>query len=232
MSQRPTCATGCTRPTRDVFLLCDGCRRELDRALKELPDHLIDLHDALTQQVKLGEGLAVKLFAKAYDRPLPFNVAASDLAATVRLRLRGWVMDIHETHGEKPLPANNPAAMAKWLRWRMDLLAAHPAALEIFDEITEAYNDVRRLVDIPPTRARFEVGPCPETDPTDGAQCQGQVWAYFPTDPTERARMQCRECGTSWLPEQWYRAGRRIRRMMEDRAGAEHLLRQIFEEPA
>lgn len=214
MSQ--VCATGCTRPTKDVDLLCVQCSWEVEQALKGLPALMVDLHDALTRQVRLGEQLAGGMPTKAPEQPLPFNVSASEMAADLRVYLVGWVMDIHDTYDRKsPLPSDNLAAMAKWLRRRMGVIVTHPAADDIHAEITAAYEKVKYVIDVAPDRTRFEVGPCPETSPDDGAQCDGQVWAHFPTERDRRPRMECRHCGTIWEPEQWLRAGRRIRRRME-----------------
>lgn len=225
-----TCATGCSRPTRNQRLLCDHHVWELEQALKNLPDRLVDLHNALTQQTKLGEGRAGGVPTKAAEHPLPFNVRASEMAADLRAFLVGWVRDLHESYEQRPLPENSLPAMAKWLRSRVDILAVHPAADDIHTEIVGAYQEAERVVDVARNRSRFVVGPCPELDAA--AACIGDVWAYIPTSEDKQAVMVCAHCGATWETYQWLRAGRRILDVVKQRERLVAQRRAIFGEEA
>jgi len=146
MSQ--TCSTGCTRPTRDVLLLCDQCAWEVERALADVPDLVDELTTTLTRQSKLGGGNGK---SKSRATPLPYDVRASDRLDDLRTMLGGWTRVIVEDC-DQTMPAGSLRAMARFLRSRADLIAKHEAAADIHEEITTAVRDGWRAVDRPAMR--------------------------------------------------------------------------------
>jgi hypothetical protein len=201
------CVTGCGRPTRDQRLLCDHHVWELEQALAEIPALLDELAVTLTRQDKLGHGEGGNKPTKASEQPLPYGVQASEKLGELRAFLVGWIRDVAETHGHE-LPADDLRAMSRWLLARLDLLAAHPAADDVYGEITSAVAHGWRACDRAATRTRFIVGPCPELDGV--AACIGDVWAHIPTSEDKQAVMVCAHCGATWETHQWLRAGKRI----------------------
>lgn len=222
MSQE--CSTGCGRPMRDTRQLCDQCVWVLERALAEMPALLDELSTTLTRQAVMSERSDG---GRSAETPVPFHVEASDKLDDLRTFLVGWVRDIAETY-EQDYPPDTLRAMSRWLLARLDIIAQHSAASDIWDEIVGVTRDAWRLVDRAANRTRFEVGPCPEVAEEDGAQCPGEVWAFIPTHESSAARLECRSCGTRWETHQWLRAGKRILAEVKRRATSDRPLRAIF----
>lgn len=222
-----TCATGCGRPTRDVRLLCDHCLWVLERSLSEVPALLDELQTTLGKQTAMGERSGNKP-TKASEQPLPIHLGAAEV--DLRTYLVGWVRDIAETYDQEH-PPDTLRAMSRWLLARLDIIAVHPAAAEIWDEIVGVCRQAWHVVDRPALRS-FVVGPCPEQvhDP-DGyeVECVGEVKAYIPTTDEKLARMACTACDATWDTSQWMRAGKRIldRKRKRRQASAERLLLAI-----
>lgn len=223
-----TCATGCGRPTREVRLLCDHHVWEVEQALAEMPALLDELQNTFTKQTRMTDGKSGDKPTKGKIRPLPYDVRASDALERIRVVLVGWVMDLYDSSGiHGPacqscshssclairwhvLPPDTLRGMARWLLSRLNDIARHSAADDIWEEITDAVTHGWQAVDRAATKTRFIVGPCPERSPADGASCPGEVWAYIPTSEDRKARLSCAECDTTWETHQWLRAGKRI----------------------
>ncbi|HEY9371515.1 hypothetical protein [Streptomyces sp.] len=246
MSAR-TCVTNCGRPTRDTRLLCNHHVWEVEQALAELPALVDELSTTLTKQAKMGGGKREDKPTKGKVHPLPYDVRASEVLEQIRIVLMGWVMDLRDgspapigpacedcAHGSctsirwHALPADTLQSMSAWLLKRLDEIARHSAADDIWSEITDATAQGWIAVDRAATKTRFVVGPCPELSPTDGAACRGEVWAYIPSAEDQRARMACGECGTTWETHQWLRAGRRILDAKIRAQRATRMVRAIF----
>jgi hypothetical protein len=129
-------------------------------------------------------------------------------ASVLRAHIVSWVLLIAEERG-LPLPADNLEAMSRWMLHHTEWLRHHEAGSEAIDEIVGDVDKARKVIDRPPHRTTFPVGPCPETD-DQGAACIGEVRAYIPNDEDQPARLSCNTCGAVWLSYQWLRAGRRI----------------------
>ena len=141
-----SCATGCTRPTRDVNRICDDCGEALERALGDITVHHHDLEATLAKQRSIGDR---NDGGRSSEHPLPIHVGAMRARSALRSVLVGWCRDIAETH-DAELPADDEPAMSRWLLARRLTLLAHPAAEDIHREITDAVERVRRVVDRPP----------------------------------------------------------------------------------
>lgn len=198
------CTTGCGRPSERE--LCEHCLWTLEQALAELPALLDELSTTLSRQAVMTERSDG---GRSAETPVPFHVEASAKLDDLRVFLVGWVRAIAEDNGDD-LPADSLRAMGRWLMARLDIIAQHPAADDIWDEIVSATREAWRIVDRAANRTRFQVGPCPEVAEEDGAACPGEVWAFIPTHEASAARLECRSCGTRWETHQWLRAGRRI----------------------
>lgn len=198
----------CTRPVDDASV-CSTCRHDLERALSHVPwlDQQLDL--AISRQTRYA---AATDGARTTDTAIVYNVAASTTAGHLRAILVGWCRMHHEETGTD-LPADTLTAMSRHLLRRAEWLRHHEAAFDAVDEITDAVRSAQRVVDTPPNRTTFAVGPCPELGPgvvRGDHHCPGEVRAFIPSDETERPRMECGACHTVWASWQWHRAGRRI----------------------
>lgn len=110
---------------------------------------------------------------------------------------------------------------------RVDDIRRHAAVRELMDEIDKAIGRARRAVDRPDDYRRFPVGPCPEDD------CGRTVYALCPAEDSPKpALMACYLTVTgenrpdlaagfahSWNSAQFYRAGARIRRKIDQAKG-------------
>lgn len=173
-----TVICACGRPTRDQRLLCSQCAWELERALAEVPALVDELTTTLTRQ---GSG-GYRNGSRSTDKPLPFDVRASDCLDQLRVVLVGWTRVIAETHGHG-LPIDSLPGMARFLFLRSDLLVVHEAADEISDEIGQACRDGWRIVDRPADR--LFAGICGR------GGCLESLYAKPKT-----ALVTCRTCGT------------------------------------
>jgi hypothetical protein len=92
----------------------------------------------------------------------------------------------------------------------IDAIRRHPAVNELVDEIADAVQQARRAVDRPANRTIIFVGPCPELNAA-GEHCDGEVYAFIPTEDDRPSRMECRtDRAHKWTSIQWLRTGKKI----------------------
>lgn len=179
------CATNCGRPMRDVLLLCDQCRWELEQALAEMPALIDDLMITLTRQARIVQ----RNGGRSAEKPLPFHAKASELGDHARSVLVGWVRVLAEDNAAH-YPADNIEAISIWLVSRIDDLARHEAAADMWSEITGVANDIRRVTDRPPDR--IYAGICgADIEDRPGWQCGEPLYAK----PSAEL-VTCRACVT------------------------------------
>jgi len=196
------------QPVRDATL-CRQCVRDLDQALTDVPGVVDDLLTLLTRQTATSD----RVGGGSGERPLPFDQAASKLLHQLHRSLAGWITEVRIlTPSVGPtcqrcrhsscdrirfaLPvANNPTAMAGWLRDRLDRLAQYPHALELAADLQEVIDAARDAVDLP---YRLYLGPCQtagcvERDPRG----RERPTSLYATD-TDAATVVCRGCEMSY----------------------------------
>lgn len=207
----------CGRPVSEAFL-CGACTAQLKATLDGIPALVDELDTTITRQAVTGE----KGGPRAAEKPLPFNVQASEAAWVLRNTLGGWARVL-----DAEMPVAGPgrgleaisspsgstrqgseittAEIARYLSSRIEQLRHHPAAGEAFDEIRTAVASAQRAIDHPQIRHTFHVGPCPD--------CDGQLRAYLPADRDQSPYMTCDgETRHTFAAHQWARAGQRIAR--------------------
>jgi hypothetical protein len=121
--------------------LCRVCADKLRGQLLALPGLLRELHTTLTRQARMGSG------GKSNERPLPYDVSASDVGDIVRATLSTWMREL----GAEGL-SDSPAAWCRWMADRVTWIGGQPYADEIADEIDHLTGLVRRAVDRPADR--------------------------------------------------------------------------------
>lgn len=201
---RSTPCPNCAGRTRDGHL-CPTCTRYAADRLRCLPEWWVELHRTITRQAKLtppGGG------AGSGSKPLPYNPDASAVADTVRAGIVGWVR-ITVEECAAPWPRDGITDLCEHLSNWLSTLRKHEAAADLVQDLWSWSDSIARAVDYPDERAKIAAGPCPETD-DDGEHCAGTVAARFPEDPTERAWMECAECGWRAESREWDEAGARI----------------------
>lgn len=149
----------CGRPTRDAAYVCDDCSDSLARALAEVPAVATEIQVSITRES------ATKLegSSPSTEKPLPYNEKAADSLRNLRAILVSWVRfcdeeDIRHQSPTTRLPKAEPAAMSRWLMWRIDGLSLHEIGAEAVDELTGAVTDCWHQIDRPAERQY--VGPC------------------------------------------------------------------------
>lgn len=166
--------TICGENARD-WTVCAVHGNQLRQDLAELPG----LHRDLERVLAPYRGGLVS--GGGTGEGMPYNLAASDAAGTMRAVLVAWIRDL----GENPdhHPANTVEAMAHWLQARHHRLVTHPAAEEIVREIHEVHAAAVRAFFGP--SAPVSLGPC--------EQCQEPLYAG-----QGRPFTTCRVCGAGY----------------------------------
>ncbi|SFO83202.1 hypothetical protein SAMN05421810_101104 [Amycolatopsis arida] len=193
-------------------MLCAACLGELVAALRALltdgaggPGLLAELNTTLSRQHTTSPGPGV--VGQAAARPMPYHEAASETSWVLANTITTWAREVHACNPHLLPPAGSTAAAAAWLVGLPGLLALHPAADELHDEITHVVARVRRVIDRPPDR--IYAGPCDA--PIEGERCPDHLYAHPGAN-----RVQCGTCGTehdvterrNWMID--YAAGLRV----------------------
>ena len=184
----PCLVDWCDRPVGDGYV-CQHCADRLERALGDVPALWEELDVVLTKQARY----AAAEFRRG-ERALPFNPEASEIGWVLRNTLTTWCRVVAEERG-KPLPEDNPPAVARWLLNHVTWLRHHRAGAEAVEEITNIVAQVWRAIDRP--AGRWFAGPCD--------QCERDLYAKTGADS-----VTCRDCDLvydvgarrTWLLEQ------------------------------
>lgn len=196
-------ADRCNRPT-ETFL-CTACTAEVVTALRELafstnrngdrrPGLLADLQDTRLRRDKVASASVGSTGGR--ETPLPFHLAAAELVDVARNTISTWARDLAESNPHLVLDADGITEAAEWMSRYPSLIAMHPAAGELHDEITHLVAEIRRMIDRAPDR--IYLGVCGHIlDPqsaehgTETIRCAERVFGA-PEDTTVR----CRACDT------------------------------------
>jgi hypothetical protein len=125
-----------------------------------------------------------------------FHAKASELKRTIDDLLREWAADVAKRNG-RTLTATSVRGAAAWLASQPKLLAAHPDAGELADQLHKINRSVLRVIDRDPERVYL--GQCSaRVQLADGefGECEADIYA-----PRDRPVVQCRACGAIWEVE-------------------------------
>lgn len=165
----------------DGAWLCGECVRTLSARLGHVPSLVEELEVTVTRQDKLT---ANRTGAAGHDKPLAFNERASAARLHLRDILGLWCRDVAD-HGGLTLPSDATdvtVAAALWLTQHPGAVRHHPAAAELFEEVSEAVRLAFAAIDRPPD-ALF-AGRC---------ECGGLLYAW-----PGREWVPCRACGLEY----------------------------------
>lgn len=156
-------------------LLCHSCTTALERELGDVPSIVADLDIMLSKQARIGNGGAAGL---ARERS-PINVGAMDPGWVLTNVLTTWTRDVAEVVGFLAEHSTSPSrAAARILLNHIPEIRRHPAVNELFDEITDAIKQARRVVDRPADR--IYLGQCLVETPDDDGRavtCLEEIYA-------------------------------------------------------
>jgi hypothetical protein len=180
----------CAGRTRDG-LMCTPCWQQLARDLRSVPDLLADLDTAAAKQARLTPptpgGLASERNPIAWD--------AADTADKLTTALVWWTRRIIGA------TAYYATTAANRLLDQPDKVRAHPAAAELWADITSHAHRARATIDR--QDRHIDIGDCPD--------CGGTLRAHLPAADDRPTSIVClTNPAHTWSPDQWLRLGRRI----------------------
>lgn len=161
----------CDSPRRGDQQICGACAADLRRALEAVVWLEGELLVTMSRQTPRAGG--------GSERPLPYDVRASQAAGALRVTLVGWVRVLDD----EPDVGNGLADMGQWLLERFGKLVQHAAAQEMCEEICDVVRQADEAVDRRPERAY--AGQC--------AECQTHMYAK-----AGRAMVRCPGCEATY----------------------------------
>lgn len=208
----PCLVVGCDRPTETN--LCTPHRDQLVGTLFALAgstverrDHAHSVHD-LEPRAGLYDDLLVTLTRQANtgtasigwvsgdtETSVPFHVAASDTRAVADNLIGTWARTVADLHSHLSLTATTVPEACRWMATVPGLLAEHPAAGEMYADITSLAARIQRVIDRPPDKVY--VGQCGadllDDEGDEPRHCERDLYAN-----PNRSWIECPECGGAW----------------------------------
>lgn len=176
----------CGRPT-DGYV-CSLCCDRLSIALGDVPNAAEELDITITKQ----RAAATEGGAPSAETSLPWHEKAADARRVLHGLLVSWVRmcdeeGVRHQDYRGGLPDDQLPSLSRWLLWRVDGLALHPAGPDAVDELTDAVAACWRLIDRRPDR-RY-AGPCDH--------CKTDLYST-----RAHGDIQCQECGAIYNIEE------------------------------
>lgn len=180
----------CSAPTGDTGRLCRTHTDDLLRDLHTVPALVHELETTITRQARIT---AEKHGGRSAERPLPWNLHASEKASDLNTTINAWALDTSRLREDERDPLaehhhSNTAAVAAWLARNISTLRQHEEAGQAWDELTNAVREARRAVDRPQDQEVY--GQC-LAEHDDGSICREYLYAA-----PGRATITCRACGS------------------------------------
>lgn len=174
---------------------------------------LQDLDDAICGDTKVGGG-SIGIVVHSAETALPFNNHASDAKWAVRNSISTWARVFAEENQHLVFDPATVEDAARWLTQFPDLLADHPAAVEMYIDVRDVVAEARRVVDRP--AERVFAGRCDFV--MNGEECNTRLFAM-----AHRYEVACLTCGTEYKVEErraeilkWLRGERATARVITD----------------
>jgi hypothetical protein len=244
----------CGKPLRENQTFCGDC---LHRTRNHLANQAAWLTDIEIELARLARKMAandgprlrpVTMWAQAGDVYLEHITedllrewdrrarAAANVMHEQRALLVAWSRLITDEGLIKDTSwlINSVSVMAQYVAAALPRLRAHDAGPELVAEFRTLGAQIIRVIDSPPNRARFNVGPCPQTYPDQYNQethCAGHIEVIIPGDDKPRI-LRCVACKAEWRSDknEWMKVTRRIQereaQMKQQRTMAEAIGRK------
>ncbi|WP_190824666.1 hypothetical protein [Saccharopolyspora pogona] len=186
---KPPCVVGCGRQSAQP--LCTDCWNRLETALRSVAWLAPELRTTVTRQAKTG--LSIGIVTRAAETPVPVNLEASQRGDHLRDVLAAWMRCLWEDYGIGPIErCDTTARIAGWLLRHDSWCRRHPAAFDLYSEITEAVARCVQIVDRRPDR--IYLAPCgAELSDGGGIVCAADLYGV-----EGQSIVRCRSCGTRW----------------------------------
>lgn len=170
----------CSRPTEAY--VCLDCLDELARALRDVPW----LDDELDVTITKQRGIPTTGGSASRETALPWHEAAAEARRHLRALLVSWVLfcdeeKVRAQNYEPGLPADTMTAMSRWMLLRVDGLGLVDIGPDAVEEITDAVDTCRKVIDRAPDR--WYAGPC---------DCGADLYAK-----RREGTVECRDCGAT-----------------------------------
>jgi hypothetical protein len=187
----------CAGRTRDG-LMCTPCWQQLARDLRSVPDLLADLDTAAAKQARLTPPTPGGL---ASERN-PIGWDAADVARALADTLTQWGQAFNIYGVTWPTADRYRAILgARILTTEREAVRAHPAAAQLWADITSHAHRARATIDR--QDRHIDIGDCPD--------CGGTLRAHLPAADDRPTSIAClTNPAHTWSPDQWLRLGRRI----------------------
>lgn len=182
-------STECTycRNTRNLppgITICHTCLERLETALRDIPGLSQELLTTLAREDVLTrpgqEGGATHAGPAE-----PVNGAARDPGEDLTAVLRTWADTLDQDHGP-----SNAAGYSRRILHHLNTVRSRTDASQLTDEILDAYQRCRRVVDLPPDRVLL--GTCRTIDQETGEECPGDVRGI-----KDHPEARCDTCGAT-----------------------------------
>lgn len=125
------------------------------------------------------------------EAPLAFNERASDVKSALCNTVVGWTKLFAEDNPHLLFDVATIEEAARWMAGFPNLLAGHPAAVEMHDELRVRVREARRCIDRPADRVY--VGVCDRPNSDTGKVCKAKLFAIV-----GHIEVTCRVCSTSF----------------------------------
>lgn len=170
-------------------LLDDACTTRLEQVLGEVPWLVEQLTITISKQAKIGAQASGS--APARERN-PINYGALIVADELQNTLTTWARDVCDEGCVSTIDGQRTTDTCAYdLLGHIPQIRKHPAVGELVDEIHDAINRTRQIIDRPADR-QF-VGPCMAPTPDDEGRevtCLADIWAH-----PNAATATCKTCG-------------------------------------
>jgi len=189
-------AAGCDRPTQDV--ICGGCTKELVHELKAIMQDgrdrknqprwglyhelqiTVSRQDVISRDVKTRK-------TRGESQPLPFKEHAAEVLADLRNTVYYWAGQFKEANPHLATRRFTVPEAAHWLASFPGLLAMHPRAGDLVNDILRVTTDARRAVDRPAEKKYL--GRC-EVE-TEYGKCDAELFGF-----EHKTTVRCPDCET------------------------------------
>lgn len=187
----PTQAFLCGKHTDELlFWLWDIGGVQLGDSGQYCTSLLDELDTTICGDDKMG-GASIGIVTGDSEAPLVFNERASDVKSALCNSVVGWTKLFAEENPHLLFDVATIEEAARWMAGFPNLLAGHPAAVEMHDELRARVREARRCIDRPADRVY--VGECGRPLDYAGETCKAKLFAVV-----GHIEVTCRECSTSY----------------------------------
>lgn len=185
----PTQAFLCSKHTDEMlFWLWDIGGVALNDSGQYQESLLDELDTTICGDDKVG-GASIGIVVRSGETPVVFNERASDAKQALCNTVVGWTKLFAEDNPHLIFDVTTIEQAARWMAGFPNLLAGHPAAVEMHDELRVRVRDARNCIDRPADRVY--VGECGARNEEKNEVCDAKLFAVV-----GHIEVTCRVCLT------------------------------------